>query len=160
MTHLITGSELVIAGGIPRKVGNRRFTCFGNQNEYHDQVQLSLTESDKEGNSEDADDKNKNGHSMDTSVPKMLKNAACQAIQIKKVRCTEAYICDRKSLEKLSESCSSNKDNEGKDRDPIPQADCKTMDDENPRYPPAPSEGVGRQNLNLKPSLNLKRCKT
>ena len=75
MTHLITGSELVIAGDIQRKVGNRRFTCLGNANEYHDQVQLSLTESDKEDNSEDADDTNKNGTSMDTSVPKMLKSA-------------------------------------------------------------------------------------
>ena len=66
MTHLITGPELVVAGGIERKVGNRRFTCFDDDNEYHDQVQPSLNESDKEDNSEDADDKNKNGTSMDT----------------------------------------------------------------------------------------------
>ena len=47
-THLITGSELVIAGGIPKKIGNRRFTCFGNPNEYYILVQLALTESDVE----------------------------------------------------------------------------------------------------------------
>ena len=70
ITQLITGSELVIAGGIVRKAGNRRVTCFGNANVYHDQVQLSLTESDLETNSEEAEDKNKNGTSMDTSVPK------------------------------------------------------------------------------------------
>ena len=68
MTLLIAGSELVIAGGIPRKVGNKRFIYFGNPNEYYDLVQLSLTESGMEENSEDADEKNKNGHSMDTSV--------------------------------------------------------------------------------------------
>ncbi len=72
----------------------------------------------------------------------MKRNAHCeaarQAIQIKKVRGDIKKMNqtnDRQSLEKLSESCSSNKDNEVKDRDPISQADLKTVDDENPRYP-------------------------
>ena len=32
---MITGSELVIAGGILKKEGDKRFTCFGNENEYY-----------------------------------------------------------------------------------------------------------------------------
>ena len=76
ITQLITGSELVIAGGIPRKAGNRRFTCFGNANVYHDQVQRSLAESDLEAaNAEDAEDNYKHGSSLDTRVPKTLKGA-------------------------------------------------------------------------------------
>ena len=74
ITQLITGSELVIAGGIVRKAGNRRFTCFGNANVYHDQIQLSLAESDLEANAEDAEDKNKHGTRLDTSVSKTLKS--------------------------------------------------------------------------------------
>ena len=76
IASLITGSELVIAGGIPRKAGNRRFTCFGNANVYHDQVQRSLAESDLEAaDAGDSEDKNKHGSSLDTSVPKTLKGA-------------------------------------------------------------------------------------
>ena len=38
---MITGSELVIAGGILKKEGDRRFTCFGNENEYYELVKQS-----------------------------------------------------------------------------------------------------------------------
>ena len=75
--HLITGSELVIAGGIPRNSGDRRFTCFGNDNPYFELVELSLLQSDAEEESENADRETHghNGLSMDTNVPKMLKQA-------------------------------------------------------------------------------------
>lgn len=75
ITQLLTGSELVIAGGIVRKAGHRRFTCFGNANVYRDQVQISLAESDLEANAEDAEDENKHGTSLDTSVLKTRKSA-------------------------------------------------------------------------------------
>ena len=73
-SHLITGSELVIDGGIPRKSGDRRFTCFGNDNPYFELVELSMLQSDAEEESENADRETHrhNGLSMDTNVPKML----------------------------------------------------------------------------------------
>ena len=74
-SHLITGSQLVIDGGIPGKAGDRRFTCFGNSNPYFDLVELSMLQSDAEEESEkDAKETHRhNGLSMDTNVPKMLK---------------------------------------------------------------------------------------
>ena len=65
---MITGSELVIAGGVLEKEGNGRFTCFGNANDYHELVnaeEYSKTEKIPKHN----------GLSMDTGVPKMLKQA-------------------------------------------------------------------------------------
>ena len=74
--HLfITGSGLVIAGGIPKKVGNRRFTCFGNDNEYFELVKLSTQQSDAEDDSDEVKNQEHNRMSMDTEVPKMLKQA-------------------------------------------------------------------------------------
>jgi len=66
----ITGSELVIAGGIPKKVGNRRFTCFGNDNEYFEFVKLSMQQSDAEDDSDEVKNQEHNRLSMDTEVPK------------------------------------------------------------------------------------------
>ena len=73
---LITGSELVIAGGIPKKVGNRRFTCFGNDNEYFELVKLSMQQSDAEDDSDEVKNQKHNRRSMDTDVSKMLKQAS------------------------------------------------------------------------------------
>ena len=72
---MITGSELVIAGGILKKEGDRRFTCFGNENEYYELVKLSLIQSDAEEDSKKEKTPKHNGLSMDTDVPKMLKQA-------------------------------------------------------------------------------------
>ena len=41
-SDMITGSELVVTGGILKKEGSRRFTCFGNGNPYHDLVKESI----------------------------------------------------------------------------------------------------------------------
>ena len=76
-SNTITGSELVIAGGIPRKVGDRRFTCFGNGNEYFELVKIPMQQSYAEDDSEINEEKSQkhNGLSMDTNVPNMLKQA-------------------------------------------------------------------------------------
>ena len=71
----ITGSELVITGGILKKEGNRRFTCFGNANDYHELVKRSMIQSDAEEDSKKEKTPKHNGLSMDTDVPKMLKQA-------------------------------------------------------------------------------------
>ena len=74
-SDMITGSELIVTGGIPKKEGSRRFTCFGNGNPYHDLVKESMVQSDAE---EDSSTESKVKHSilnMDTDVPKMLKQA-------------------------------------------------------------------------------------
>ena len=74
--HLfIIGSELVIAGWIPKKVGNRRFTCFGNDNEYFGLVKLSMQQSDAEDDSDEVENQEHNRLSMDTEVPEMPKHA-------------------------------------------------------------------------------------
>ena len=70
---MITGSELVVTGGILKKEGSRRFTCFGNGNPYHDLVKESMIQSDAE---EDSSTEIKHSTlNMDTDVPKMLKQA-------------------------------------------------------------------------------------
>ena len=74
-SDMITGSELIVTGGIPKKEGSRRFTCFGNGNPYHDLVKESMVQADAE---EDSSTESKVKHSilnMDTDVPKMLKQA-------------------------------------------------------------------------------------
>ena len=50
-SDMITGSELIVTGGIPKKEGSRRFTCFGNGNPYHDLVKESMVQSDAEEDS-------------------------------------------------------------------------------------------------------------
>ena len=72
-SDMITGSELIVSGGIPKKEGSRRFTCFGNGNSYHDLVKESMIQSDAE---EDSSTEIKHSTlNMDTDVPKMLKQA-------------------------------------------------------------------------------------
>ena len=70
---MITGSELVIAGCIPRKTEDRRFTCFGNVNEYAELVKSPMLQSDAEEDSEKNDAKTHRHNVVitDTDVPKM-----------------------------------------------------------------------------------------
>ena len=67
---ITTGLELVIAGGIPNKTGDRRFTCFGNVNEDFELVKLSVQQSNVEDDSEKNDEKTHrhDGLSLDTNV--------------------------------------------------------------------------------------------
>ena len=65
----------MIAGGILKKVGNRRFTCFGNDNDYYELVKQSLIQSDTEEDSKTEITSKHNRLSMDTDVPKVLKQA-------------------------------------------------------------------------------------
>ena len=65
-----------MTGSIPRKKGDRRFTCFGNVNEYYAQQEKSFEQSDAEEASEDDKPQRNNGLSMDTNMPKTLKQAS------------------------------------------------------------------------------------
>ena len=73
-SETITGSEQIVAGGILKKEGSRRFTCFGNANAYHDLVKESMIQSDAEEDSS-TEKKSHSTLNMDTDVPKMLKQA-------------------------------------------------------------------------------------
>ena len=55
--RMITGSEMAIAGSIPRKTGDKRFTCLGNDNEYFELVKLTMPQSDAEEGSKGNNEK-------------------------------------------------------------------------------------------------------